>query len=172
VQDLQYHPKTHIKILFSPKSSPNFTVCLFLGKAYWETWLTKHNPDLEMMSFRFTTNDKNESAIREVVLYRGSSQFIRYIRVMKDPKWALHVGGEQQPFEEAKSYNKVARKTIRDYFTFDDMIRFATNWGCPFDQDEFWASDQPMYCLGHLENDEDIVDWTEWPREFLTQQEN
>ena len=48
----------------------------------------------------------------------------------------------------------------KKYFTFNDMVRFATNWGCPFDKDEFWASDQPMYCLGHLENDEDLADWT------------
>jgi len=158
LQDLQFHPKTHIKIFFSPRISPDFTVCLFLGGGYWETWISKTNPNLEYLSFRFTTNDKNKDAIRELILYRGNND-VRCIRVMKDPQWNLCLIGEQQLFEERKSYERVKRKLIREYFTFKDMICFATNWGCPIDREDFWVSDLSMYCLGELENDKDFADW-------------
>ncbi len=68
----------------------------------------------------------------------------------------------------AKQLNGAVKgKRIKDYFTHEDMIRFATNWGCPIDQDDFWASDKPMYCWGELENEDKLdVDWTEFPNGF------
>ena len=154
-----------MKIFFSPKIAPDYTMLLVTGTGCWETWLAKANPDLETLSLRFRTSDKDESAIRELMLFQGKKR-IRIVRVMKDPKWYVWADGEPQPFEEGKTYEKIRGKPIRQYFTFEDMVRFATNWGCPFDQDDFWASDQPMYCLGQLENDEDLADWQVWPDGF------
>jgi len=165
LQDLQYHQKTHIKILFSPKIAPDYTMLMIMGTGLWETWLAQGTPDLETLSLRFSTNDKDEDVIRELLLWEGD-EWIRIVRVMKDPKWVMYVDREPQAFEEGKTYEKIRGKPIREYFTFADMVRFATNWGCPFDRDEFWASDQPMYCLGQLENDEDLADWQEWPDGF------
>ena len=171
LQDLQYRslPNIHMKILFSPKISPDYTVLMIMGTGPWQTWLTQRTPDLETLFLRFRTNDKDESAIRELLLWQGDKR-IRIVRVMKDPNWGIWADGPPQPFEEGKSYEKIKGKLIRDYFTFEDMIRFATNWGCPFDQEEFWTSDQPMYCLGKLENDEDFADWQEWPDGFSLEQ--
>jgi hypothetical protein len=137
---------------------------------------------LEILSLRYTTNDKDEDAIRELILYHHNENFDRIIRVMKDPQWKLlvdsrrpqpsdtsqivnsrnmYVAGQPQHFETGKSYEKIRGKRIKNYFTMEDMIQFATNWGCPFDQDDFWQSDEPMYCFGSLEGNEQLADWTE-----------
>jgi hypothetical protein len=167
-QVLNYHPtiSNDMMMFFSPKLSPEFTVGIIIGGYTWYYWFGKNNPDLEVMSFRFTTKIKDNDVIRELILIHGQ-KMIRIIRVMKEtPKWTLCVLGEQQPFEEGKLYEKIKGKLVRDYFTMEDMIRFATNWGCPFDRDDFWDSDKPMYCFGNLENDESLADWTEYPDGF------
>ena len=112
------------------------------------------------MSFRFNTNEKSADSIREMVYYKGS-EHLRVVRVMKDPNWKLCLIGDQQPFEEEKSYEKIKGKKIKDYFTMEDMIRFTANWGCPIGEEEFWASDHEMYCWGNLLNDEHLADWND-----------
>jgi len=149
-------------VFYLPKNHPDLTFAMHTWDCLLAERLGDYDDKLEMLSLRFTTKflPKNEGAIRELCYYRGN-KLQRIIRVMEDPRWDLWVDGEQQPFEEGKSYEKIKRKLIRDYFTMDDMTRFATNWGCPFDQDEFWDSDQPMYVFGGLENDENLADWQE-----------
>ncbi len=155
-----------VKLFFAPKIAPDKTICVFEGKYMWHAWLGSVDSSMEIMSLRFTSPDKKSDVIRELSYYCGN-KLIRAIRVMTDPQWKLWLAGEQQPFEEGKSYEKVKGKRIKDYFTHEDMIRFATNWGCPIDQDDFWASDKPMYCWGELENEDKLdVDWTEFPNGF------
>jgi hypothetical protein len=160
-----YHPPYNMMIFFSPKNMPSHTIGIIDGERTWEYWLGGADKNLKTMTFRFTTDIHDEGAIRELTLVHGQ-RLIRAIRVMKDPKWTLWLNGISQPFEEGKSYEKVKGKLIRDYFTMEDMIHFATNWGCPFDRDDFWDSDKPMYCFGNLENDESLADWTEYPDGF------
>jgi len=104
---------------------------------------------------RFTTNDTDENAIRSLELLRDDDEMAtRSICVMQDAPWKLIVDGAPQPFEEGKSFKKIRGKRIKNYFTLEDLIRFSTNWGCPFAKDEFWASDQPMYVFGALDDDD------------------
>ncbi|GHT27799.1 hypothetical protein FACS18942_07560 [Planctomycetales bacterium] len=182
-----YSPEPSSAVFFSPKICPNNTIGIILKSYSWEYWLRRINPSLEILSLRYTTNDKDEDAIRELILYHHNEDFDRIIRVMKDQQWKLlvdsrrpqlsdpsqivncrnmHVAGQPQPFEEGKSFEKIRGKCIKDYFTMEDMIRFANNWGCPFDQDEFWQSDELMYCFGSLEGNEQLADWTEYPNGF------
>jgi hypothetical protein len=79
------------------------------------------------------------------------------------PAWRLCLEGEAQPFEEGKCFEKIKGKRIKDYFTYEDMVRFVNNWGCPFDKEEFWASDQPMYVFGELDDDDNPNDWNVCP---------
>ena len=153
-----YHPPTERMCFFVPNSAPSFTVGIITGHCTWECWLGSVDSTFEQLSIRFTTNDKSDSAIRELLVQRGL-ECLRIIRVMKDPKWDLLVEGEQPSFEEGKNYEKIRRKRIKDYFTQEDMIRFTSNWGCPFHKEEFWTSDQPMYVYGQLDDDDTLSDW-------------
>jgi hypothetical protein len=160
-----YHPPKSMMIFFSPRLNPKNTVGIITGGFSWEYWLGKRTPNLETMTFRFTPDTSGENAIRELALLHGS-KLIRMIRVMKNPRWELCNVGDQQPFEGNKSYKKIKGKPIRNYFMMDDMIRFATSWECPFDKEGFWDSDKLMYCLGEIENDETLANWTEHPDGF------
>jgi hypothetical protein len=167
-------PKSRM-LFFVPSIAPGFTVGTITATCSWYVWLGCGDPTFERLALRFTTTDKHRDAIRELALYCEKNVRQRFIRVMKnDPKWELMVDGEPQPFEEGKSFEKVPGKRIKDYFTLDDMIRFVNNWGCPFDKDEFWVSDQPMYVFGELDDDDNLADWKEedfeawkkWPEGF------
>jgi hypothetical protein len=152
-------------VFYTPKICLDYTFGMITKGYLFSDVLGDYDDKLETLSLRFTLNKNEGNAIRELCYYRGNKRQ-RAIRVMQDPHWVLWVDGEPQPFEEGKSYEKVKGKLIRDYFTMDDMIHFATNWGCPFDQEDFWTSDQPMYVFGELENDEALADWTEYPIGF------
>ena len=156
-------------VFYTPQICLNYTFGMITSGHYFNDILGGYDDKLEILSLRFTLNKNKGNAIRELCYFHGKKRQ-RSIRVMQDPHWVLWVDGEPQPFEEGKSYEKIKGKLIRDYFTMDDMIRFATNWGCPFDQEDFWASDQPMYVFGELENDEDFADWQEWPDGFSLEQ--
>ena len=165
-----YHSPTIMELAYSPKIACQISVNLHTARSLYEYSFGKRDPSLEILGVRFSTDDKSEDAIRELAYYRGT-ELIRMVRVMKDPKWDICLLGEQQPFEEGKCYEKIKGKRIKDYFTLEDLIRFATNWGAPIGQDDFWASDQKMYCWGYLENDTlksdaDLADWEEWPQDL------
>lgn len=165
-QGAYYHQPTNMVIAFEPQNAPKHSVVMFTYGSCYEFDIGSHSPLLEMLKCRFTNEKKKGDAIRELGYHRGT-KLVRMVRVMTDPRWDLCLIGDQQPFEERKSYEKIKGKRIKDYFTQEDMIRFATNWGCPIGEDDFWDSDQPMYCWGELENDKDLADWTEWPDGFV-----
>jgi len=154
-----FHPPKQRMLFFVSDIAPNFTVGIITGSCTWHCWLGSIDSTFEQLSIRFTTHDKND-AIRELILQRGS-KCQRIIRVMKErgTKLELFVDGEPQPFEENKSFEKIKRKKIKDYFTQEDMIRFLSNWGCSFHKEEFWASDQPMYLFGQLDDNDTLSDW-------------
>jgi hypothetical protein len=156
-----YHAPRSRMLFFAPNMISGFTVGIISDNCPWEYWFGNGNSTLERLTVRFTTNDKDKKhgAIRELALFRSGDKYRRLIRVMQNPKWELFVDGEPQTFEEGKSYERIKGKRITEYFTLDDLIRFVNNWGCPFDKDEFWASDQPMYVFGQLDDDDNPDDW-------------
>jgi len=147
-------------LFFSPKCNPHYTVGMIDGARTWYFWLGKRDPSMEILSLRFTHDMKREDAIRELA-YTKDMEMIRLLRVMRGEVrgWDFFQHGKPQPFEEGKSYDKIKGKSIQEYFTFDDMLRFATNWGCPFGDANFWASDNEMVSFGKLPNDEVLADW-------------
>ena len=147
-----YHSPTLMSLVFTPKTPVQLSVFIRTGFGISQDVFGKHNQSLEMLDIRFSTHNKSPDGIREICYYRGT-ELIRMVRVMieVEPKWELCLIGEQQPFEEEKSYEKVKRKRIKEYFTMEDLIRFATNWGAPINQDDFWDSDHPMHRWGYLE---------------------
>jgi hypothetical protein len=171
-----YNPKQSAVVLYSPQICPKNTVGMIVGSYSWEYWIRNISPSLEILSLRYTTDDKNENAIREIVYRNQNKDFDRIIRVMRNPHWELfvdsrpnlsdkkiivndrniYVAGNQQHFEAAHSFTKIKGKQVKNYFTFDNMIQFANNYGCPFDKDEFWKSNSLMYiycpCPDVLEN--------------------
>ena len=156
-----YHNQpTSMTIVYSPRIAPDFTFVSINKSFPFEFTIGTKDSSFEMVSLRFTSDDKSPKAIRELVLCQGTKD-IRVVRVMKDPNWKLCLIGDQQPFEEGKSYEKIKGKKIKDYFTMEDMIRFTTNLGCPIGEEEFWASDHEMYCWGKLLNDEHLADWND-----------
>ena len=155
------HPPKQRILFFTPSIAPDFVVSIITGHYTWDHWIGSIDPAIDLLRLRFTTDDKDADAIRELHLLRGNKKYQRVIRVMKDPKWVLFVDGEAQPFEEGKNFEKIKGKLIKNYFTLDDLIRFVNNWGCPFDTEEFWASNQPMYLFGTLDEDDNPADWKE-----------
>ena len=137
-------------IFFSPLNVSEYTVGLTNINVSLFHWLGMEDPSLEMLSLRFTTNDKSPDAIRELACYRGIN-LIRMVRVMKNPKWELCLLGEPQPFEDDMCFNAVKGKQVKNYFTMDDMMRFACNWGCPISKEEFWNSNKDVYIWGNSE---------------------
>ena len=151
----------HSQMLFySPKCNPLYTVGMIDRERTWYVWLGNQDPNLETLSLRFTHTMKNEDAIRELEYLKGIKT-VRILRVMRDnPRgWDFYQDGEQQPFEEGKSYEKIKGKRLQEYFTFEDMLKFATNWGCPFGDDNFWDSESEMYSFGMLPKDEILAAW-------------
>lgn len=156
----KYHnPPKERMIFFAPNITPGFTASTITGLYTWNNWIGTGDPTFDHLCVQFTTDDKDENAIRSLELMRGNKRYQRFIRVWKDPRWELTVDGEPQPFEDGKSFDKIKGKRIKDYFTLQDLIRFSSNWGCPFDKDEFWASDQLMYGFGDLDDDDNSADW-------------
>ena len=157
-----FHAPKIRMLFFTPNIASDITTGIIVsGYAHWGAWFSHADPTLKPLSLRFTTNDKDDDAIRELAFHPYFTEYghRRFIRVMKDPNWKLYVEGEPQSFEEGKSFEKIKGKRIKDYFTLEDLIRFVNNWGCPFDKEEFWASDQPMYVFGQLDDDDDPADW-------------
>ena len=156
-----YHAPKIRMLFFVPSKVSDITTGIITGSCTWDTWLVSGDPTLKPLSLRFTTNDKDDGAIRELAFHPRFTEYEhrRFIRVMKDPNWKLYVEGEPQSFEEGKSFEKIKGKRIKDYFTLEDLFRFVNNWGCPFDKEAFWASDQPMYVFGQLDDDDNPADW-------------
>lgn len=145
-QEQREKSEASVLFLYAPRACPHYTVGIITQMAYPIAWVGKIASDLEMMEVRFTLPGKDD-AIRELILHKGDD-LLRYIRVMKDPKWELFLDGTRQNFEDGYHYDHIPRKRAKDYFTLEMLMEYCTRWGFPLGKDNFFESDYPAFLFG------------------------
>lgn len=79
-----------------------------------------------------------DSDVRDIEILENR-EAVRYVRVMKDPRWDFYEEGEPFPFEDTSKYGI---KPIRSRLTDEMVLNYCKELGYDIQSEDFYESDE------------------------------